>query len=401
MNIREALSELKDLYGRRESLEQSEVSAWLDRASEILHSLSPARAYEFDKAALLLDIGLSDYSTGAAWRSALNALRGAIAEAERITQEPAAAHSSEEVHEKEGRANARDPRDVFVVHGRNGGLRDDLFEFLRHIGLNPIEWSAALALTGKASPYVGEVLDAAFEAAQSILVLLSPDDEVRLRQSLWRPDDGEGETSVRVQARPNVLFEAGLAFGRDDRRTLLVEVGEVKPFSDIGGRHVVRLNNSRERRTELAHRLRNAGCPVDLSGEEWLIVGNFEADGAEVDKWPSSSAGSSPSPGLEPGEPALEIRMGHLGAWREEQILVKNVGSGVAEGIEVFADGSPIDQHKVWVGGQTLPERLRPGEEFGVKIALARGCPERADIRVTFKDEGGRDLRAEHMVQLI
>ena len=34
------------------------------------------------------------------------------------------------------------PRDVFVVHGRNGVIRDAVFDFLRSVGLNPMEWEA-------------------------------------------------------------------------------------------------------------------------------------------------------------------------------------------------------------------------------------------------------------------
>src|SRR5437016_10589538 len=37
------------------------------------------------------------------------------------------------------------PRDqVFVVHGRDTRLRDELYTFLRALGLNPIEWSQAI-----------------------------------------------------------------------------------------------------------------------------------------------------------------------------------------------------------------------------------------------------------------
>jgi hypothetical protein len=57
---------------------------------------------------------------------------------------------------------------------------------------------------------------------------------------------------------------------------VIVQVGNVKPFSDIQGRHVVRLNNDAARRKEIADRLRTAGCSVDESGDDWLSVGNFE-----------------------------------------------------------------------------------------------------------------------------
>jgi hypothetical protein len=49
----------------------------------------------------------------------------------------------------------------------------------------------------------------------------------------------------------------------------------MKPFSDIGGRHVVHLANSPTSRQELATKLANAGCNVDTSGTDWLTVGRF------------------------------------------------------------------------------------------------------------------------------
>lgn len=168
-----------------------------------------------------------------------------------------------------------DTKKVFVVHGRDSRLRDDFFAFLRALGLQPIEWSEALNLTGKATPYIGEALESAFKNAQAVIVLLSPDDEVRLSPELCEDKEDENEKEIRLQARPNVLFEAGMAFGTHHDRTLLVEVGQLKAFSDVGGRHVVRLSNSSDKRNEIATRLRTAGCDVSTSGNDWLSTGNF------------------------------------------------------------------------------------------------------------------------------
>ncbi len=164
---------------------------------------------------------------------------------------------------------------VFVVHGRDSRLRDDFFSFLRSLDLQPIEWSEALKLTGKATPYIGEALESAFKNAQAVIVLLSPDDEVRLSPDLWKTKEDENEKYIRLQARPNVLFEAGMAFGTHPDRTILIEVGQIKTFCDIAGRHVVRLSNSAEKRNEIAERLRTAGCDVSISGSDWLNAGNF------------------------------------------------------------------------------------------------------------------------------
>jgi predicted nucleotide-binding protein len=167
-------------------------------------------------------------------------------------------------------------KSVFVVHGRDEDLRRSLFAFLRSIGLNPIEWRKAIQLTGRPSPYVGEILEAAFSKAVAVVVLLSPDDEAKLRSEFLKQSDDQHERSLTGQPRPNVLFESGMAFGRKPDKTVLVQVGQMRPFSDIAGRHVVHLSDSPESRQELATKLESAGCIVDLSGSDWLREGKFE-----------------------------------------------------------------------------------------------------------------------------
>ncbi len=168
-----------------------------------------------------------------------------------------------------------DPKKVFVVHGRDIRLKNDFFSFLRALGLQPIEWSEALKLTRKATPYIGEALESAFKNAQAVIVLLTPDDEVRLSPELMNKNEDEIEKMITLQARPNVLFEAGMAFGTHPDRTLLVEVGQVKAFSDVAGRYIVRLSNSSESRNDIAERLRTSRCDVSTSGDDWLKTGNF------------------------------------------------------------------------------------------------------------------------------
>ena len=165
---------------------------------------------------------------------------------------------------------------MFVVHGRNEALRRAFFGFLRAIGLQPMEWRKAIELTGKPSPYVGEILDAAFQEAVAVVVLLTPDDEAKLKDEFLKPHDPNFEKKLTGQARPNVLFEAGMAMGRNPGGVVLVQIGDMRPFSDIGGRHVVRLSNGAESRQELITKLANAGCNVDASGSDWLREGDFQ-----------------------------------------------------------------------------------------------------------------------------
>ena len=179
--------------------------------------------------------------------------------------------------DEQQRRPAANTKDVFVVHGRNEKARTALFEFLRSISLHPVEWSEAVQATGKASPYIGDILNTAFSRAHAVVVLLTPDDEARLKEPWRGENEPPHEVELSGQARPNVLFEAGMAMGRDEDRTVLVEIGDIRPFSDIAGRHTVRLDNTSQRRQQLANRLESAGCPVNLDGTDWHSAGDFDA----------------------------------------------------------------------------------------------------------------------------
>jgi predicted nucleotide-binding protein len=170
-----------------------------------------------------------------------------------------------------------DPQNVFVVYGRNEKLRLDFFSFLRSLGLKPIEFSKAVTLTGKGAPYIGEILDAAFRNAQAVIVLMSPDDEARLKEQFQLETDESYEKELVGQPRQNVFFEAGLAFGHKPDRTILVKVGELRPFSDVYGRHEVRLTNDPAKRQDLVNRLEKAGCVPRTDGTDWLTIGEFES----------------------------------------------------------------------------------------------------------------------------
>jgi predicted nucleotide-binding protein len=169
------------------------------------------------------------------------------------------------------------PKDIFVVHGRNERLRRAMFTFLRSLGLNPLEWEEALALTKKGAPYIGEVLDAAFARAGAVIVLLTPDDEARLKSEFLKLEDGPEERELTGQARANVLFEAGMAFGRHQDRTVLAQVGTIRPFSDVAGRHVLHLSNDIGKRQALVNRLRTIGCDLNQVGTDWHHEGDFSA----------------------------------------------------------------------------------------------------------------------------
>jgi predicted nucleotide-binding protein len=183
----------------------------------------------------------------------------------------------EQLNASENEAAMPDARNVFVIHGRNVAARDAMFEFLRALGLNPIEWSEAVKMTGKGSPYIGEILDAAFTNAQAIVAVLTGDDLAHLRPEFHESHDPDHEKTLTPQARPNVLFEAGMAFGRRADRTIMVQIGSLRPFSDVAGRHTLQYTGTPANRHELRDRLKTASCAVKEGGTDWLHAGNFDA----------------------------------------------------------------------------------------------------------------------------
>jgi predicted nucleotide-binding protein len=179
---------------------------------------------------------------------------------------------------------------AFVVHGRNEQIRDAAFALLRSLGLKPIEWSQAIAMSGSGTPYVGNVIANGLASAQAVVVLLTGDDHAYLRTELQRPDDPDSERWPTPQPRQNVLFEAGLAFGLHPERTVLLSFGSLRTVSDLSGRHVIHMDNSLPKRQEVANRLRTAGCEVDTTGADWHKAGDFS-----IPKAPSGETSESAS----------------------------------------------------------------------------------------------------------
>ncbi len=105
------------------------------------------------------------------------------------------------------------PTRVFVVYGRNAAFRKAMFDFLRAIGLQTMEWGQVLRSAQNASPVIGEALTKAFAKPKATVVLLSGDDPARLGKSFLKPTDGN---ELAPKARQNVVCEAGMAFSPVD-----------------------------------------------------------------------------------------------------------------------------------------------------------------------------------------
>lgn len=166
-------------------------------------------------------------------------------------------------------------RRVFVVHGRDGVLATRFYDLLRSMKLEPLEWETLVRATGSPSPYLGQVVAMAPHLAQATLVLLSPDDIVELHSELFQGNDQPYERARSAQARPNVYFELGLALMAYPDNTIVVEVGQLRTVADLAGLNVIRFDGSSVAIKKVLDRLRQAGCPADDSGVDWLEAGRF------------------------------------------------------------------------------------------------------------------------------
>ena len=91
---------------------------------------------------------------------------------------------------------------------------------------------------------------------------MTPDDEARLSSDLWNELVQPFEREFLYQPRQNVLFEAGVAYGRAPERTVLIRVGSYLPMTDLAGHHILQLDNSAQSRQAVADALKVAGLAL-------------------------------------------------------------------------------------------------------------------------------------------
>lgn len=166
-------------------------------------------------------------------------------------------------------------RNVFVVHGRDGEARREITSILQALNLRPMDWELLVSATGTTTPTIMEVIRTAPAIAQATVVLMTPDDVVQLHPDLTRHDDSQQETDLGCQPRPNVILELGMALMAAPESTIILEFGALRPMSDLAGLHVIRFDGSARSIAKLIHRLRQAGCPVDVSDTHLFDSGRF------------------------------------------------------------------------------------------------------------------------------
>jgi predicted nucleotide-binding protein len=258
-----------------------------------------------------------------------------------------------------------DRRSVFLVCGRDGKAIEAVTAFLRSLDLQIVEWNHAVAKTGLPAPYVGDVVQQGLEMADAAVVLVTPDDLVKLRPDLQTDGDSQDEREVRGQGRPNVYYEAGLADAIGRQRTVIVEVGNPKSFSDAVGRHTIRYDGSPAKRHTFVERLRLAGLSPETTGEGWLSAGDI---GTALDQASDaiSTAEESATQSATVDKEALIKRI--------DQLLTQ---LEVLRGASQYDDLSdrPDETLEFVIQAHALIERFAPGSPYAAEAARASGGP--------------------------
>lgn len=174
-------------------------------------------------------------------------------------------------------ANARN---VFLVHGRDKKIKSAMTDLLRAFDLRVIDWEEAAAAAKSGSPSTLEIVHAGMRIAHGVVVLFTADDLGQCKESFLIDGDGSDERDLTGQARQNVMFEAGMAIGIDQKRTVLVHHGRVRWNSDLQSVNYVSIDDSHQSRLRLGQRLRTAGLTVHLENSNFNNAGDFSAPAA-------------------------------------------------------------------------------------------------------------------------
>ena len=141
---------------------------------------------------------------------------------------------------------------VFVVHGRDEGIKNTVARFLEGLDIEPVilaeQTSQGLTIIEKFERHA---------RVDFAIVLLTPDDAGSLQGD---------EHNLNPRARQNVIFELGFFIGRLGReRVLALTNGEVEIPSDYSGVEYIPLQPSEGWKLILAEVLKEAGYDIDLN----------------------------------------------------------------------------------------------------------------------------------------
>jgi predicted nucleotide-binding protein len=166
-------------------------------------------------------------------------------------------------------APAQEPlNSIFVVHGHDSSLREDVVGYVVQLKLHPV----ILSRVGEAQQSLFQKFMNSANDSRFAIVLLSADDLGTSRAQYEAP--GVGDRSLQFRARQNVIFELGFFYGRLGWENVFVVYKpptQVFPNfehpSDLLGTVFDEMDSEGAWRTSLSHRLARAGFQIAQTPE--------------------------------------------------------------------------------------------------------------------------------------
>lgn len=166
------------------------------------------------------------------------------------------------------------PQKIFVIYGRDQAAHEELVRFISSLGLEELSFDSIGNSLGP-NPFIADIVVEGVSRADAVIALFTPDEQA----ALYSPNGTlvHEAQAARWQSRPNVIFEAGLAYGLNKSKTVLVTLGtDVSLFSDVSGIHFVKLDDA-QGKVRLRDRLAQI-VPVTPQSAGWFdpdVSGDF------------------------------------------------------------------------------------------------------------------------------
>jgi predicted nucleotide-binding protein len=149
-------------------------------------------------------------------------------------------------------------RRVFIVHGRDHGLKEAVARLISKLGYQPV----ILHEQANRGQTVIEKFEAEAPDAAFAVILLTPDDQGSLRT--------EKDSGLKPRARQNVVFEFGYfagLIGRNRVAALVPEDEQPESPSDLSGLLYIQVRSEEDEgwRLKLAREMKAVGLDIDLN----------------------------------------------------------------------------------------------------------------------------------------
>jgi predicted nucleotide-binding protein len=159
---------------------------------------------------------------------------------------------------------------IFLVHGHDLSFRDEVREFLRQFGVEPVVLSQ---VRSRSRTLLDRFETVALQADFAVILLSS--DDIGAARSIFEDSSYGGQQTLRFRTRQNVLLELGFFYGRLGwEKVAIIQKRSPRPWpefelpSDLAGTVFMELDGAMDWREELVSQLRDAGVlPVDDSAD--------------------------------------------------------------------------------------------------------------------------------------